>query len=160
MSVQTSNVAMLGGSYNSINQNMIIPIGATKVTLQAGGTAISSANVLQFIKMNAPITQTQYRVPSGKSFVTAGFYFNDQVAETGTVNFGYDTVAFSNKTAPSGTAVYYSASSSITDSGLNVTTTAYTPIWFPYPMEFPSLSFPFVRANIAAYGVVLVGYEI
>lgn len=113
------------------------------ITLISGGTSITAGNFYRLVKMGAGTNGANYQVTSGKTLYCSGAWSYATGTQTFTVGYGTAAVTDNNNTAPAG-VVYFGGSSNTITVSMPSTSTQGTYKFLPFPMSFPSLSFPFV----------------
>lgn len=145
---------MVGGARNTTNSGIIIPVSDFAKLLTLVARVVTASNYQHFQSTKA-IAASPYQVPTGKTFIGIGWYLRTSAgAEYG---MGYGTATFTNDQvgAPTG-AIYYGAG---TNNGF-ATAAAEDNIFYPLPVQFPALSFPFFRSDSNGTNIKIVGIEV
>ena len=158
-----NNVVQIGGGING-GFGLVIPVSdwssIVSLSMATNGSVAANAYV-GFGRGQGGFSNSVAQITSGKTFYAPGFYLNNSASLQ--INFGYATASFtSGTTTPPPTQFNYAPSSTERQFDfLEVGSWRY----FPIPLSFPSLSFPFVFSGQWAtgatgeFGIFMVGQE-
>lgn len=165
---QVNYVGQYGGQFNGGTASgvyiteqaaLILPGGVSPKILYAKVASNDPAKILAFYAAGM-LTQTSYGVPAGKTYTAVGYYCSAGAGGATQQVFGYDTAQFSNKTTPSGTAIFYAPGATNADYPLYFTLSNAQMQWLPFPVTFPQNVFPFVGDSTSnQLSFLMIGYE-
>lgn len=157
----TGYVVNQGNVIDSDTPAKVLPGGylGNIITIISGGTSITSGNFYRLVKMGGGTNAANYQVTNGKTLYCSGAWYYATGTISLTVGYGTTAVTDNNSTPPTG-VVYFGGSANTLTFSLPSTSVQGTHKFFPFPMSFPSQSFPFVLPRSSQeFGIIILCEE-